>query len=67
MNTQTNFLVQDTYFFEILVASKKEITRRWLQSKPRTDSDWIDILTDIDSMERMTFSLILRGGKFLQY
>lgn len=40
------------YLLKILmVASKKEITRRWLLKEPPTLNQWIDIGNSIDSMD----------------
>ncbi len=50
--------IRDRYLLEILmVASKKVITRRCLLKEPLTLNRWIDIINNIYSMERMTFSL----------
>lgn len=50
----------------LLAASKKAVTRKWLQTRPSTKTDWKDIVTK-QSMERITFSLNLRVNKFLWY
>ena len=58
----------DKYLIKVLLAaSKKAVTQMWLHPTPPTKTDWIEIVTDIQSMERLTFSLDLRTEKFLQY
>ncbi len=67
-NNAAYLLVQDRYLLKILLAaSKKAVTRKWLQADPPAVTDWKDIVNTIQNMERMTFSLNLRVGKFLQY
>lgn len=59
---------RDKYLLKILLAaSKKAITRSWLRAAPPAESDWIDIVTNIQNMERITFSLNLQTDKYLHY
>ena len=46
----------------LIVASKKAITRMWLQRNPPTNQDW----QEIRSMDNLTFVLCLQGQKFLR-
>ena len=63
-----HFLVWDKYLLKILLAvSTKAVTRKWLQATPPTETDWIDIVTNIQNMERVTFSLSQRMDRYLQY
>ena len=48
----------------LLVASKKAITRKWLQPKPPTVEEWIDIIHDIYRMEKLSYSLRAQEDKF---
>ena len=57
-------LTPDKYLIKIfLAASKKAITRRWLQQDPPTKEDWIAIIKEIYTMERLTFILRLQEDK----
>lgn len=54
----------DIYLLKVfMAASKKAISRRWLCREPPTVNQWIDIIKNIQSMERMTFSLRLQKDK----
>ena len=67
-NIAAHLLVQDKYLLKILLAaSKKAVTRKWLQVEPPTETDWIDIVIDVQNMETMTFLLNLQFDTFLQY
>lgn len=67
-NISPHFPGRDKYLLKILLAaSKKAITRRWLQPTPPAESDWTDIVSNIQNMERMTFSLNLQIDKYLHY
>lgn len=58
----------DKYLLKIfLAASKKAITRCWLQRAPPTTALFIDIINSIRSMERMTFALRLQKEKGDEY
>ena len=46
-----------------MAASKKAITRRWLNTEPPTVSQWEAIIKDIQTMELLTFSLRLQRDK----
>lgn len=49
---------EDRYLLQILqAASKKAITRKWLNIDPPTSSQWIEITNEIYNMEKLTFSL----------
>lgn len=49
---------REKYLLKVLLAaSKKAITRKWLQKDPPTVTQWIDIVEEIHHMERMTFAL----------
>ena len=48
----------------LLAACKKAITRKWLKSQDPVVEDWIDILYQIYTMEKLTFSLRIQQGKF---
>ena len=57
-NLPTGLRKEDRYLLQILqVASKKAITRKWLNEDPPNVSDWIKITNEIHTMERLTFSL----------
>ncbi len=44
----------DQYRYKILlVASKKAIARKWLQAAPPTKDDWIMVINETDTMERL--------------
>ena len=48
-----------------MAASKKSITRRWLNTEPPTVSQWAAMIKDIQTMELpvLTFSLKLQRDK----
>ena len=51
----------DKYLLRILtVAAKKAITRKWLQTDPPTVQNWLEIIKEIQEMERLTFVLRLK-------
>lgn len=58
----------DRYLLQVfMAASEKAITRRWLRKEPPTVKEWSNIVTNIQCMERLTFSLRLqkdRGDAF---
>ncbi len=59
---------RDEYLLKIfMVASKKAITRCWLCREPPTLNQWISIVNDIYSMERITFILRLQKEKGKDY
>ncbi len=67
-NLPAHLKVRDKYLLKILLAtSKKAVTRKWLQSEPPTKSEWLDIVTSVQNMERITFALNLRMDTYFQY
>lgn len=67
-NIPTTFNTQDKYLLKILlVASKKAITKKWLNKNPPTKEEWITIVKGVFEMERLTFSLRLCTDKFYKY
>jgi len=59
-----NVLDKDKYLLKILLAScRKAITRKWLQVDPPTKDQWLGIVNEIYSMERLTFTLRLKFDK----
>lgn len=53
------------YLFRILtIASKKAITRKWLQPTLPTLEDWKNIVHDIFTMEKLTYALRLKSQLF---
>lgn len=61
-------MMKDKYLLKILLAaSKKAETQKRLQSEPPTKVKWLDIVTRVQNMERMIFSLNLQMDKYLQY
>lgn len=54
----------DRYLLKIfMAASKKAITRRWLNTESPTVNQWEAIIKDIQTMELLTFSLRLQRDK----
>lgn len=49
----------------LLAASKKAITRKWLQQQAPLIDDWFDIIYDIYKMEKLTYFLKLRQDVFV--
>lgn len=48
----------------LLAASKKSITRKWLNSTPPTLDDWFGTIKDIYKMEKLTYCLRTEKDKF---
>lgn len=48
----------------LLAASKKTITRRWLNPVPPSLDDWIGIILEIFRMEKLTYQLRIQIDKF---
>lgn len=48
----------------LLVASKKTISRRWLKPNPPTIGEWLDVIHDVYTMEKLTYSLKTKLGDF---
>ena len=64
-NISSTINSSDKYMIKImLAASKKAITRRWLNKEPPTKGEWIGIVEEMYRMERLTFSLNLCMDKF---
>ena len=67
-NISGDISTPDKYLLKILlVAAKKAITKKWLDSNPPTRGEWIAIVQDIYEMERLTFSVRLCTEKFYKY
>ena len=47
-----------------LAAGKKAITRKWLQNEPPNIDDWLQVISEILDMERMTAYLRMKGELF---
>ena len=61
-------MAQDNYLYKVLLAaSKKAITRKWLQTNLPSKNDWITIVNEIQCMEKLTFVLRLRAEQFAKY
>ena len=56
-----DWLTSDKYLIKILLAaSKKAITRHWYQQEPPTKANWMDVIKEIYSMEKLTLVLRLQ-------
>ena len=56
------------YMYNILLlASTKAITRKWLVKDSPTIEDWIRVVKDIFTMEKLTYILRLEQEKFESY
>ncbi len=67
-NLPAHLMVRDKYLLNILLAtSKKAVKRKWLQSDPPTKSEWFEIITSVQNMERINFTLNLRMDTYFQY
>ena len=63
--TPVGLTTQDNYLYKVLLAaSKKAITRKWLQTNLSSTNDWITIVNEIQCMEKMTFSLRLQAEQY---
>lgn len=51
-------------FQALLVASKKNITRKWLNPVSPTLDGWFDIVLEIFKMEKLTYTLNIQKDKF---
>lgn len=59
---------ENRYMYNILLlASTKAITRKWLVKDSPTIEDWIRVVKDIFTMEKLTFILRLEQEKFKSY
>lgn len=57
----------DTYLMSILLAAgKKALTKKWMTASGPNLNDWMDVTFEIYKMEKITFSLNLKMGCFLQ-
>lgn len=66
--TPVGLKAKDNYLYKILLAaSKKAITRKWLQTDLPSRNDWITIVNDIQCMEKLTFTLRLRTDQYTKY
>lgn len=50
----------------LLVASKKAISRRWLKQDPPTIGEWLDVVHDIYTMEKLSYSLKIQVNTFMK-
>lgn len=50
----------------LLTASKKSITRKWLNPTPPTLEDWFGIVLEILKMEKLTYSPRVQKHKFYE-
>lgn len=50
----------------LLAASKKSITRRWMNRVPPTLDDWYETILEIFRMEKLMYSLRIQKDKFYQ-
>ena len=50
----------------LLAASKKSITRKWLNTTPPTVEDWQSVILEIFKMEKLTYSLRVQKDRFYQ-
>lgn len=58
----------DKYLLLILLAgAKKAITRKWLCEDAPSTKEWIQVVSEIYDMERLTFSIRLSSDKCQQY
>lgn len=51
----------------LLAASKKALTRRWLKPEPPAIEEWIDIVQEICTMEKLSFSLKVQRDTFYTF
>lgn len=57
---------RDEYLVKILLTSaRKAVTRRWLKPEPPSLTEWMDIVQEIFTMEKMTFTLRLKEEKIM--
>ena len=67
-NIPDGIVTGDRYLLSILLAaSKKAITKRWLNEEPPTISEWKDITREIREMERLTLTIRHQKDKFIRY
>ena len=48
----------------LLIASKKAITKKWLQQHPPLVKDWFGVIKDIHNMEKLTYLIRDQEEKF---
>lgn len=59
-------LEKDRYLTKmLLVTCKKAITRNWCKTEPPTITQWLEIIREVCTMERMTHRLKMRENVFL--
>ena len=57
---------KDRYSTKILlVTCKKAITRIWCKTEAPNKNQWLEIMRDVYTMERMTYQLRLKEGLFM--
>lgn len=67
-NLPNELNTQDKHLLKILLmASKKSITRKWLNGSPLTLRDWSATVEEIREVEMLTFSLRLQENKINKY
>ena len=75
MNFETLYLGQTQLMIQgkdvklvqaLLAASKKAITRRWLNPSPPTLKEWFEIIFEMYKMEKLTYCLRIQKVKFDQ-
>ena len=49
---------------KLIGVGKKAITRKWLQTEPPSVEDWLQIMSEIFDMEKMTANLRMKGDIF---
>lgn len=55
----------DRYLLKTFIAAgKKAITRKWLQADPPSTENWLQIVSEIFQMEKLTFCLRLNSAGF---
>ena len=56
----------DRYLLNVLiVAAKKAITRKWLQTDPPMVDNWLKVIAEINEIKRLTFLLRLKNDLYI--